>query len=303
MRLGRCGEEPGGGQRERLEAWVGKKFRGPSRFGAAGGSPEQVRAAGGSEAGEPQGARGAAGADKEAGARSSPHRPSTSPSSPLRKKEGNLRGKRDCPLLLLLRTAGREGLLLSLSLSLRRLSPSLQIRVPRGPEPPPPTRPTCIPHLPFSVRTGLRRRASRRRAPCAARGAASEPEWAGAGRARAARRGGAGERPGHVWRRRGRFRAPGFKKVWSGPGAFPGLAEGRRAQAAAAAAGRRTAAPADALSASAARPRAPAAQRNFGSCRLPRNFSAGLRARALSAPSAAFSPSLHAAPSSRRLQN
>lgn len=116
MRLGRCGEEPGGGQRERLEAWVGKKRRGPSRFGAAGGSPEQVRAAGGSEAGEPQGARGAAGADKEAGARSSPHRPSTSPSSPLRKKEGNLRGKRDCLLLLLLRTAGREGLLLSLSL-------------------------------------------------------------------------------------------------------------------------------------------------------------------------------------------
>ena len=136
MRLGRCGEEPGGGQRERLEAWVGKKRRGPSRFGAAGGSPEQVRAARGSEAGEPRGARGAAGADKEAGARSRPHRPSTSPSPPLRKKEGNLRGKRACPLLLLLRTAGREGF--SVSLSLRRLSPSLQIRVPRGPEPPSP---------------------------------------------------------------------------------------------------------------------------------------------------------------------
>ena len=73
-----------------------------------------------------------------------------------------------------------------------------------------------------------------RRAPSAARGAASEPEWAGARRARAVRRAGAGERPGHVWQRRGGFGARGFKKVWRGAGAFPGLAEGRRAEAAAA---------------------------------------------------------------------
>lgn len=194
MRLGRCGEEPGGGQRERLEAWVGKKRRGPSRFRAAGGSPEQVRAAGGSEAGEPRGARGAAGSDKEAGARSRPHRPSTSPSPPLRKKEGNLRGKRDCPLLLLLRTAGREGLLsLCLSRSLSEAFKSLpadsRTSWPRAPSPnPTDSHPSsALQCANWAQAPGLAEACALRRARC------GERARVGGGRAgarRAARRGG-----------------------------------------------------------------------------------------------------------------
>lgn len=87
MRLCRCGEEPGKGQQEGREAWMGRERRGPSRFGAAGGPPEQVPAARARRRASPEG-RGAqpAHTHKEAGASSRPNRLSPSPAPPLWKK-------------------------------------------------------------------------------------------------------------------------------------------------------------------------------------------------------------------------
>lgn len=162
-------------------------------------------------------------------------------------------------------------------------------------------RPTSVPHQPFRARTGHLSPVPRRRAPCAARGEACEPEWAGAGRARARRRAGAGVRPGHVWRRRrgwGGLGARGFKKVWRGAGAFPGLAEGRRAQAAAAhrGSGRR----AHGAGRLAPRSRGP---KKLWKPPCAAELPGGAPRPSRSAPSAVFSPSLRAAPPSLRLQN
>lgn len=154
--------------------------------------------------------------------------------------------------------------------------------------------------LPSRVRNGRWPGTPGTRAPLAARGAA-EPAREGGGRA--GRRAGAGERPGHVWLRRGGRGARGFKKVWSGAVAFPGLAEGRRAEAAAAhgGGGQR------ALGARSPGPALPRPKVTLGAAVSRGTSRRGPAPRPppepAPLPSASFSPSLRVAPPSQRLQN
>ncbi|XP_017361725.2 collagen alpha-1(I) chain-like, partial [Cebus imitator] len=127
-------------------------------------------------------------------------------------------------------------------------------RAPRSSTAPPVPLPGARPSPLYRVGTGRGPGTPGTRAPLAARGAA---EPAGEGGGQAGRRAGAGERPGHVPGR-------GASRRGGGGGARrQRTTRSRRRQPG---------------------PRAPAAQSNFGSRRLPRNFTAGGGSRARSAP-------------------
>lgn len=181
----------------------------------------------GSEVGEPPGARGAAGADKEPGASSRPHRPSPSPTPPLRKRG---------------RSGGQRGGWVHFSYSSREpgrrvfLSEAFTSRTeipgPRDPRQDPRTPPARAPQRPFrrDLSSGLRlARREVRAKELGARGRARAGGGARGRRSGGDTCGGAGGAG---------LGARGFKKVWRGAGAFPGLAEGRCAEAVAAAARR-----------------------------------------------------------------
>lgn len=142
MRLSRCDEEPGGGQREGREACLGRERRGPSRFGAAGGSPEQVQAARAPRRASPEG-RGAQAAQTKKPALAPAPPPLSLPRASSQEKEGNLRAKGDGRLLVLLQTAGGR-------FSLSEVSPSLTAdwRAPRPPTAPPLPNPLLRPAPP-----------------------------------------------------------------------------------------------------------------------------------------------------------
>lgn len=176
---------------------------------------------------------------------------------------------------------------------------------------PRPPNPARAPQWPLPGRPRLRRWGPGSCALHAARGVGERAREGGDGRARAGRRAGAEERLGHVWLWRGggggELGARGFKKVWRGAGAFPGLTEGRRAEAAAAAAeahgGGGRSAERRALGIRSPGPALPRPKETLGAAgsrRTSRRDSAPEPALLLSA---AFSPFLRVAPRSRRLQN
>lgn len=198
MRLCGCSEKQGGGSRRGSRpGWEGG-------VGAAQGSgpraiPRTSAGRPGSEVGEPPGARGAAGADKEPGASSRPHRPSPSPAPPLRKRgrsEGQRGGWVHFPYSS--RELGRR-VFLSEAFTSRTEIPG-----PRDPRQDPRTPPARAPQRPFRCdpSSGLRLAPREDRA--------KELRSAGA-RARGGRRSGAEERRGHVRRcGRGGARRPGL---------------------------------------------------------------------------------------------
>lgn len=250
MRLCRCGEEPGGGQREGPEAWMERERRGPSRSGPRADPQNKCRPPG-SEAGEPRGARGAGSADKEAGASAGPTTPLLPP-RPSQEKEGNLRAKGDGLLLVFLQTAGREVLALrGFSVPCRRLAdPVAPDSTPR-PTPSSGSRPSAtLPGGNCAAAPGPREACAPRRPRC---GRASPRGRGPGGRARGAARGGGGAAGTRVAAAGvGGDSAPGALRRCGGGRALSqawprGVAQRRRRQR------RRTEAAADALSASASR--------------------------------------------------
>lgn len=296
MRLCRCSGKPGRGQREGRETWMGRERRGPSRFRAAVDPQNKCgpRRLGGGRA--PRGVGRSRPTQRRRPQLLSPpafHYPRAS----SLEKEGNLSAKGD-GLHLLLQTAGREGLPLRgvYDPHCRFTSSAAPDSALRTPQLAPLSGPSrCDLGSGAGVPGGVRP------TPPAVR--ASEPERAGTDGC--ARGGARGRRSGRDTcgggGAGGDLGARGFKKVWRGAGAFPGLTEGRRAEAALAAAhrggGRR------ALGIRSPGPALPRPKETLGAA-VSRPTSRRDSASELALlPSAAFSPSLRVAPSSRRLQN
>lgn len=186
---------------------MGRERRGPSRFGAAGGPPEQVPAARARRRASPEG-RGAqpAHTHKEAGASSRPNRLSPSPAPPLWKKK-EIRGPTGMVSRFALPDSRAGG-----SLSARGVYvPHCRFTDPMAPDsvPRPQPQPAPLPGATGAQALGPREACAPRRARC---GRAS-PRGRGRARARGAARGGggaAGTRVAVAVAGRGGARRPGL---------------------------------------------------------------------------------------------
>lgn len=286
--------EAGQGEREGRETWMRRQRWGPSRFRAAVDPQNKC---------DPRRLRGRLAPRGVRRSRPTQRRPQLLsppalyfPRASSLEKEGNLRAKGD-GLHLLLQAAGRR-----FSLSEACTIPTVGFARSAAPDsalPTPQLAPLCGPSR-CDRGSGAGVPGGVRPKPRAVR--ASEPE--GAGTDGCARGGARGRRSGRDTcgggGAGGDLGARGFKKVWRGAGAFPGLTEGRRAEAALAVAhrggGRR------ALGIRSPGPALPRPKETLGAA-VSRPTSRRDSAPELAPLPSAASPSLRVAPPSRRLQN